>query len=264
MTIESEPESAVDPRIKLARFTKAAFYRLGLDRLVHPVSEPMLKLVYLARLSRWIRSHRPFPFNDDDDRAVRPEKRFQLYEHVFRTEGLDGPIDYLEFGVAGGESFRWWVEHNAHPDSRFFGFDTFTGLPEDFGGGIKAGTFSTGGRVPDLRDSRCRFEAGLFQETLGPFLARHRLERRLVVHADADLYTSTLYSLSRLAPFLKDGDILVFDEFGVPTHEFRAFSDLVASYRLGYRVLGAVNNYLQVAVRVEQRPDPEDPETSGR
>jgi hypothetical protein len=153
--------------------------------------------------------------------------------------------------VAGGDSFRWWVEHNTHPDSRFFGFDTFTGLPEDFGGGITAGTFSTGGNVPDIPDRRASFIARLFQDTQEPFLNEHDLTRRLVIHADADLYSSTLFVLTRLHPYLKPGDVIVFDEFGVPTHEFRAFSDFVASYRLAYTVLGAVNNYLQVAIRVE-------------
>lgn len=241
----------MDRRIRMARALKAAFFRAELDRAGYVLGEPLLKLVYLARLSRWIRRHRPLPYGGGVGGAITPENRTALYRHLLETHGLGGAIDYLEFGVAAGASFRWWLENNTHPDSRFYGFDTFTGLPEDFGGGITAGTFSTGGNVPDVSDSRAAFIPGLFQDTLGPFLDEHDLRRRLVVHADADLYSSTLFVLTQLHSRLKPNDIIVFDEFGVPTHEFRAFTDFVASYRLRYTVLGAVNNYLQTAIRVE-------------
>ena len=67
---------------------------------------------------------------------------------------------------------------------------------------------------------------------------------------DADLYSSTLFVLTRLIPYLKRDDILIFDEFGVPTHEFRAFTDIVSSYNIKFEVLGAINNYLQVALKL--------------
>ena len=238
-------------RIRFARFLKAVFFRAQLDRLFHVLGEPLLKLVYLARLSRWIRVHGPLPYGEGPGGAITPAKRFRFYDYLLESQGLSGAVDYLEFGVAEGASFRWWVEHNTHPDSRFYGFDTFTGLPEDFGGGITAGTFSTGGAAPELPDPRAHFVPGLFQDTLDPFLDEHDLRRRLVIHADADLYTSTLFVLARLYPRLKADDVILFDEFGVPTHEFRAFTDFVTSHRLRYTVLGAVNNYLQVAIRVE-------------
>jgi hypothetical protein len=238
----------MDWRIRLARFVKAAVFRSQLDRVVP--GDPLLKLVYLARLSRWIRRHRPLPYDDGAGVGITGENRFRYYRHLLDAHGLAGAVDYLEFGVAEGSSIRWWVEHNPHPDSRFFGFDTFTGLPEDFGGGITAGTFSTGGTMPDIPDPRVTFIAGMFQDTLGPFLKEHDLNRRLVIHADADLYSSTLFVLTRLHPRLKPGDIILFDEFGVPTHEFRAFTDFVSSHRLRYTVLAAANNYLQVAIRI--------------
>jgi len=53
-----------------------------------------------------------------------------------------------------------------------------------------------------------------------------------------------------IAPRLKPGDILFFDEFGVPTHEFRAFMDVAWAYRMKYKLLGAVNNYMQIALKI--------------
>jgi len=69
---------------------------------------------------------------------------------------------------------------------------------------------------------------------------------------DADLYTSTLFVLTSLSHILEKGDILIFDEFNVPMHEFKAFSEWTASYYIKYEVIGAVNNFYQVAIRIEQ------------
>ena len=235
--------------ILAAKHGKRLFARLGLDRVVEPINPLLLRVGYLAKQARWVREH-PAPFTDTADPAFRHSKRYGLYEHVLRTEGLDGPIRYLEFGVAGGESFRWWTGHNRDPGSTFVGFDTFTGLPEDWGV-YREGTFDQRGAPPETDDPRVRFEAGLFQDTLSAFLERAPLDGRKVIHLDADLYSSTLYVLTRLAPVLAPGDVLLFDEFGVPTHEFRAFTDFASAYRVRYAVLGAVNNYLQVALRLE-------------
>jgi hypothetical protein len=64
------------------------------------------------------------------------------------------------------------------------------------------------------------------------------------------LYSSAYYAMNMLAPYLQPGDVLIFDEFGVPTHEFKAFTEFFASHYRGYEVLGAVNNYLHLAVRL--------------
>ena len=68
---------------------------------------------------------------------------------------------------------------------------------------------------------------------------------------DADLYSSTLYVLSSLAPYLKSGDIIFFDEFAVPTHEFRAYLDFTESYYIDLELIGAANNYYFAAFRVK-------------
>lgn len=235
--------------IRLARSGKQLFVRLRLDRLVAPFNPVLMRVGFLAEQARWCAAH-PNPFAEPDPAHIRHEKRYDLYRYVLEKEGLDGPIDYLEFGVGRGNSFKWWAGHVAHPEARFTGFDTFTGLPETYGV-YEAGTFSTGGAFPDVGgDPRCRFEAGLFQDTLPPFLETYAPTRRKLVHIDADLYSSTLFVLTRLAPYLRPGDILLFDEFGVPTHEFRAFTDFEAAYRVAYELVGAVNNYLQVALKL--------------
>ncbi len=104
--------------------------------------------------------------------------------------------------------------------------------------------------TPDIKDDRVKFISGLFQDSLPGFLATYSSSQRKLIHMDADLYSSTLFVLTSLITFLKKDDNLIFDEFGVPTHEFRAFSDIISSYNLKFEVIGAVNNYLQVAFKV--------------
>lgn len=214
--------------------------------LPQPLITMFMKAAYTRKLSRWMSEHRVGHLFDD---------RYELYRAVRDSEKLDGPIHYLEFGVHKGWSLNWWVTGIKDRQARFTGFDTFTGLPEDWGIWQK-GSMSTGAKLPDLQDSRCNFEVGLFQETLAPFLKNEPLDyRRLVIHLDADLYSSTLYVLTTIAHHLKRGDLLIFDELSsmrCPEQEFRAFVDFVSAFRVGYRVLGATRIYKQVAIEITE------------
>lgn len=141
-------------------------------------------------------------------------------------------IDYLEFGVYKGDSIKRWSTLDRNQDSRFYGFDTFTGLPEDWSSNFPKGSFDTGGVIPLISDPRVRFIKGLFQETLGPFLVGFKRTKRLVIFMDADLYSSTLYVLTMLHPLLIKNDIIMFDEFGSLIGEFKAYLDYTTSYKL--------------------------------
>jgi O-methyltransferase len=205
-------------------------------------------------LSSWVnRQSGKVPFSDFYKPFRSYANRVSLHEYVIKNQGLDQkPIHYLEFGVAGGTSFAWWVKANQHPESRFYGFDTFEGLPENWHF-FKKGAFSFD--IPFMDDDRGTFIKGLFQDTLYKFL--HDYSRNIdnpqatrVLHLDADLYSSTLFALTSMAPYLRNGDILLFDEFNIPNHEFAAWNDFIRSYYIKYEVIGAVNNFYQVALRV--------------
>ncbi len=66
---------------------------------------------------------------------------------------------------------------------------------------------------------------GLFQETLERFLFNFDKTLRVVLHLDADLFSSTLYVLTTLNRFLSRGDIMMLDDFSDPLGEFRAYLD---------------------------------------
>ncbi len=172
-----------------------------------------------------------------------------MYKWVIEKEYLTGPLNYLEFGVASGKSFDWFMTQNSHAESRFYGFDTFDGLPEDWGP-FKKGAFSNDNKMPLIKDYRGKFIKGLFQQTLPAFLTELDNSRRNVLMMDADLWSATLYVLTSLAPFVKKGDIIFFDEFVVPTHEFKAFLDFTHSYYLNLQLVAAANNYYFVAFKV--------------
>jgi O-methyltransferase len=234
---------------------RSSFARLGPHRMVpRGLSDAAKDFAYLLDMSRWINKHIDRDLNVGYD-------RFQLFAQIIEQQGLDNaPIDYLEFGTASGTSLRWWLERNHHPESRFESFDTFTGLPENWGSTWAtdpAGTFSQQGRVPQVDDARCRFHVGLFSSTLPSYLAGAKLNRRTVVHVDPDLYSSTLYLLTMLAPHMKPADILLLADFCSlrhPTHVFRAFHDFVSAYHLDYNVLASSNFGHQVAALINARP----------
>ena len=106
-------------------------------------------------------------------------------------------------------------------------------------------------KKPEIDGDRHQFHQGLFQVTLPAFLKSFSSNRRKVIHLDADLFSSTLFVLTSLSPFIKKGDILIFDEFNVPNHEFQAFILWVESYYIEYTVLGEVNNFYQTAIRID-------------
>ncbi len=180
-------------------------------------------------------------------------KREQMYDFINRD--IIGPreIVFLEFGVYKGESILYFAGIHPNPESRFVGFDTFEGLPEDwteFSRTLKSRTFSTDGTTPQTNDARVSFVKGLFQETLSTYLSRHQPGRQLVIHNDSDLYSSTLFLLTHANHIITPGTIIMFDEFYSPLHEFRALQDYCSSYLRDYEVITATEGHGKVAIRM--------------
>jgi len=183
-------------------------------------------LQWNARYQAWLKEH-----NLDFDGAF--ETRSALYELVCPK----GPITYLEFGVFKGDSLKTWARLNTHPDSTFHGFDSFEGLPAAEPPWTKS-DFAVDG-VPVFGDQRINLYIGWFNDTLLPFLEEPLSDAPLVIHLDADLYSSTAYVLSTLDPLLHPGTILIFDELCVAQHEFHAMIDWTEAFGRSYTVVGS-------------------------
>jgi hypothetical protein len=223
---------------------------------LHGIFEPftgfMTNLTYMSGLSKWRRKTKVNGYNDWYQRKWDYNRREKLYQALIEQEQVGSlAIDYFEFGVASGYSFKWWLAHNNNPDSRFFGFDTFEGLPEDFGPFAK-GTMAAALGSLNIMDPRAGFFKGLFQDTLNPFLDQYKNGKPKLIHMDADIFSATIFTLSQLYKYLNDGDIILFDEFAVPTHEFMAFKIFTESFYIKYEVIAAANNYLFLAIKIKK------------
>lgn len=156
--------------------------------------------------------------------TILPKPKTSLYRFAAGHIDAERAIDYLEFGVAEGHSMRLMASIFMNPKCRFYGFDSFVGLPEKWlMHGI--GAFSTCGRAPVTQDDRIGFIKGWFQNSVPKFLARFKRDeaRPILIHFDADLYSSTLFLLTSLwhavGEYYFICDDFIYDE-SVAIHDF--------------------------------------------
>ena len=212
--------------------------------MVPRYSEALDKANYYARFREW--------FSKNAASMNVFETREALYQYLCADVNSGSPIDLLEFGVFQGESLMAWAAASPSAQSRFWGFDSFAGLPEDWVPGFGKGTYDLGGIPPQLTDSRIQLLKGDFRETIPTFVESAKIRSRLVVHVDCDLYASAMYSLVECRSLLGPGSILVFDEFSVPLHEFRVYLDFTKTFQSRLHPLAyAGRDAQQVAFRVD-------------
>jgi O-methyltransferase len=174
---------------------------------------------------------------------------YSYLSHEFFADG-GKPIDYFEFGVHRGDSLRTWTTLNVNPQTRFFGFDSFEGLPEDWNEKKTKGTFGTGGKTPDISDPRVQFVVGWFQNVVPGFLKSYEPKNPLVLHNDSDLYSSTLYCLTAMNSLMPRETIVIFDEFYDALHEYRALVDYASAYMRQFKIVAATRRFDQVAIAI--------------
>src|SRR5687768_11260049 len=171
-------------KLFLIRYIKITFLYLRLHIVFNLFTSFFANLLYLTRFSAWAAKNRHIEYNDFPSKW-NYEKRYPLYKWVINTENLnEHPINYIEFGVSEGYSFRWFLQEISNSQSRFYGFDTFTGLPEDWGP-FKKGTMSTNHPPPVIADNPGKFFQGPFQQTVPGFLSELDASKRNVILLDA-------------------------------------------------------------------------------
>lgn len=152
------------------------------------------------------------------DSSTRFDRREDLWKHIM-IDYADRSIFLLEFGVFEGYSMEKLSSLNGSKESKFIGFDSFEGLPENWSKKHQKGAFDVGKVIPKVNDSRVSFVVGWFQNTLRSFLEENEILDPLIVHYDADIYSATLFVMMELDR-LKKPYIAIFDEFY--GHETRA------------------------------------------
>jgi len=145
----------------------------------------------------------------------------------------------MEFGVWNGRSVNYMAD--VRPDTAFFAFDSFEGLPEAWIKGHPAGHFKTNLEAIKFR-TNVRPWKGWFSDTIPVFLKSKPKGRLQGVHIDCDLGSSTrdiLFGLKEV--LLQDKSVLLFDEFynyeGYEQHEFKAFLDWSNEFNVSFEII---------------------------
>ena len=146
------------------------------------------------------------------------------------TNGSGPAGDYLEFGIFKGSTF-WHAQRLAgeygFDRMRFFGFDSFCGLPQVTGIDQTENDEFYEGQYACSRESvaeklsergvdwrRTFLVPGYFRDTLKPALRlKHRLRRAAIVLIDCDLYSSTVEVLRFIKPMIGKGSLVLFDDW---------------------------------------------------
>jgi hypothetical protein len=182
----------------------------------------------------------------------------------------------VEFGTNNGGWLKYFTDRLP---STFClnGFDCFEGLPEAWDG-LPAGSIkgfgapvelwaddpavrekvvadaSAGIPFPAPPQQNVRIHSGLFSESLPRFLKDGWPHDLRLVHFDADLYISTRPVLDTLCGSLRHRYLILFDEFYSVNHEFRAWYEFLALYKLSdWRVVATSEDGSQVLIEVNTR-----------
>ena len=158
----------------------------------------------------------------------------------------DNSRPFYEFGVWRGESFKYLI----NTFKKGFGFDTFSGLPEDWHD-EKKGTYSSFGVIPKIEGGE--FIVGKFEDTLPNFFSKEKPKASLI-NFDADLYSSTLCALNYSKKVIDEKTILIFDEFIMndkwEQDEYKALNEFCDNLSYSYEVLAVSFFTKQVAVKL--------------
>ena len=147
------------------------------------------------------------------ERIARKESAEYMYNNLEQSILFDNAYAYwsylisripqtgllLEFGVYHGNSINHIAKQllENKDDRTIYGFDSFEGLSEDFGGtGIRKGEMSLHGNLPEVL-SNVRLIKGWAEETFLPFLDKTENGKKTIayLHLDMDVYTPTKFVL---------------------------------------------------------------------
>jgi hypothetical protein len=167
--------------------------------------------------------------------------------------GITESGDYYEFGIFKGYTF-WYAQHTAMQlglqKMRFFGFDSFAGLPKVEGmDKTKHNEFYKGQYACPKETVRKNlnsknvdwtktfliegfFENSLTQETK----MKYRMDKMAIALIDCDLYSSTTEVLNFIQDMLIDKTILIFDDWNCfnadnERGQRKAFRDFLDSHK---------------------------------
>ena len=163
--------------------------------------------------------------------------------HVLNSK-LYGDGIIVDLGTGKGNKAN--LIANTVGERKVHTFDWFKGNPEKWRDGFDVGFNNMGGSVPTNLASNVVVHNGRFRDTLPGFVASAGGQKAALISVDCDTYSSTRTALRILAPLIKDGTVLVFDELlgypGYEQHEIKAFEELLRENNLSYQVIGMMGS----------------------
>ena len=221
------------------------------------MKKPRLKRV-LNKLSRFLYYLTPIEFKEDSLLVKLDKQKAEEVWDIFSKElktclrffdmksirnyainlalenvGDDKNVYYMECGVWRGESANFFSKFV----KKYYAFDSFKGLPEEWSGNAPKGTFTLGGKLPRFNKNIIPI-VGYVEDTLDDFLKKHKPKIKFV-HMDMDTYSPTKFVLERIKPYLVKDAIIVFDEFynyiGWKNGEYKAFKEVFKDTEFTYK-----------------------------
>ncbi len=141
----------------------------------------------------------------------------------------------MEFGVFSGFSinhFSSFIKEN-NDNRTVYGFDSFEGLSESWGGtDFAKGHFDKAGVLPKVNEN-VSLVKGWINDTLPKFVTEKDLNKNKVafIHVDVDTYSPTKAIFECTQKHFQEGTIIVFDELlgypGWKEHEYKALIEII-------------------------------------
>ena len=176
------------------------------------------------------------------------ENKESMWKYCLKQIKFNGIM--AEFGVFNGKSINYIS--SLLPQYKFYGFDSFIGLKEDWvGWEWSKGDFSLNGILPEVNNN-VELISGYFDESLPDWLLKNPGTFSFI-NIDCDTYEATSSVLNLLGPNrIVPGTVIIFDEyFGYNNwrmHEFKAWQEFVSKNNIKYTYLAI--NHLQVGILV--------------
>jgi hypothetical protein len=173
---------------------------------------------------------------ENADKVTLYGRRPELLDAVLRSVPASG--DFLEFGVFTG-AVTWFVRPR-FPDRTYHAFDSFLGVPEAMSLAVGRSAFNLGGEVPKLPPNTT-VHAGWFKDTIPDWRGNFKSSAAFA-YIDCDLYESVQVVLQGLTDRVREGTILVFDDwYNFPNwqqHSLRAFNEWIDATRIKIEPIG--------------------------
>ena len=191
-------------------------------------------------------------------------------EHV---KGLGESGQVYEFGTNnGGSLYYFW--QGLPRNMQFHGFDTFTGIPENWDslppGSIRGYGYpyelwrehpeqraaveeevQRTGRIPAVPQKNIHIHKGLFAHTLPELLANGPADDIRLIHFDADIYMGTRPVLDSLCGQIDYRYYILFDELYSVNHEFKAWIEFVRWFEVEqWKVVAISEDGVQALIQV--------------